>query len=147
MNSILFSTLKGAPIAVLMLSSPARAERECVFVVAAQDIETFESAEGQMLLSELCPLIDAQHGIVYVVEAGPTGRPLLKQLAGYADPEESPEPRRYRLGEGLVGQCASDRVRILLSDIPDATIHVRSGLVRARPRIGRRWRPHDQGPL
>jgi hypothetical protein len=51
-NSILFSTLKGAPIAVLMLSSPATAERECVFVVAAQDIETFESAEGQMLLSD-----------------------------------------------------------------------------------------------
>ncbi len=52
MNSILFSTLKGAPIAVLMLSSPATAERECVFVVAAQDIETFESAEGRVLLAD-----------------------------------------------------------------------------------------------
>jgi hypothetical protein len=51
-NSILFSTLKGAPIAVLMLSSPATAERDCVFVVAAQDIETFNSAEGRVMLAD-----------------------------------------------------------------------------------------------
>src|SRR5690606_37443116 len=62
-------------------------------------------AVGQMLLSELCPLIDAQHGIVYVMEVRESRQPALKQLASYADPEESPEPRRYRLGEGLVGQC------------------------------------------
>jgi CheY-like chemotaxis protein len=90
-------------------------------------------AVGQMLLSELCPLIDAQHGIVYVME-GTNGASVLNQLASYADPSETTESRRYRLGEGLVGQCAADRSRILLADIPDDTIHVRSGLVRARPR-------------
>ncbi len=90
-------------------------------------------AVGQMLLSELCPLIDAQHGIVYVME-GMTGSSVLKQLASYADPNENSEPRSYRVGEGLVGQCAADRTRILLQDIPDESIHVRSGLVSARPR-------------
>src|SRR5690242_10129404 len=88
-------------------------------------------AVGQMLLSELCPLIDAQHGIVYVME-GTNGASYLLQLASYADPDENSEARRYRMGEGLVGQCALDRTRILLQDIPDDTIHVRSGLVRAR---------------
>ncbi|MEJ0035440.1 MAG: HAMP domain-containing protein [Gammaproteobacteria bacterium] len=90
-------------------------------------------AVGQMLLSELCPLIDAQHGIVYVME-GAGGSLALQQLASYADPKEGSELRRYRLGEGLVGQCAADRTRILLQDIPDGMIHVRSGLVSARPR-------------
>jgi len=90
-------------------------------------------AVGQMLLSELCPLIDAQHGIVYVME-GTNGASVLNQLASYADPDETNQARKYRLGEGLVGQCALDRTRILLADIPDETIHVRSGLVRARPR-------------
>src|SRR5690349_12260138 len=85
---------------------------------------------GQLLLSELCPLIDAQHGIVYVMEEGA----YLKQLASYADPSESAEPRTYRVGESLVGQCAADRQRILLSDIPEDAIRVRSGLMRARPR-------------
>src|SRR6185503_3696028 len=90
-------------------------------------------AVGQMLLSELCPLIDAQHGIVYVMEGG-NGASLLKQLASYADPSETAEPRRWRLGEGLAGQCAQDRQRMLLSDIPEDMIHVRGGLVAARPR-------------
>jgi CheY-like chemotaxis protein/signal transduction histidine kinase/HAMP domain-containing protein len=88
---------------------------------------------GQMLLSELAPLVNAQQGIVYVVE-GSDGTPLLKQLASFADPQESAEPRRYRIGEGLVGQCALDRQRVFLADIPPESIHVRSGLVTAKPR-------------
>jgi HAMP domain-containing protein/CheY-like chemotaxis protein/signal transduction histidine kinase len=88
---------------------------------------------GQMLLSELAPLVNAQQGIVYVVERGEDA-PFLKQLASFADPREGPEPRRYRIGEGLVGQCAQDRQRVFLADIPPESIHVRSGLVAARPR-------------
>ena len=50
---------------------------------------------GQMLLSELAPLVNAQQGIVYVMEGGKDA-PVLKQLASYADPQERREPRRYR---------------------------------------------------
>jgi len=62
-----------------------------------------------------------------------------KQLAQSANAnadtrEDMSEPRRYALGEGLVGQCAADRQRILLEDIPTSAIHVRSGLVTASPR-------------
>jgi CheY-like chemotaxis protein len=88
---------------------------------------------GQLLLSELCPLVDAQQGIVYVME-GTNGSSCLKQLASYADPDLDSEPRRYNVGAGIVGQCAMDRQRILLMDIPADSIHVRSGLVTARPR-------------
>jgi HAMP domain-containing protein/CheY-like chemotaxis protein/signal transduction histidine kinase len=88
---------------------------------------------GEMLLSELAPLVNAQHGIVYVVEAG-EGAIHFRQLATYADPEVGAEPRRYALGEGIVGQAAADRQRLLLEDIPEELIHVRGGLVSARPR-------------
>jgi CheY-like chemotaxis protein/signal transduction histidine kinase/HAMP domain-containing protein len=88
---------------------------------------------GQMLLSELAPLVQAQQGIVYVMEGGKDA-PVLKQLASFADPQEGTEPRRYRIGEGLVGQCALDRQRVFLADIPPDSIHVRSGLVSARPK-------------
>jgi CheY-like chemotaxis protein/signal transduction histidine kinase/HAMP domain-containing protein len=88
---------------------------------------------GQMLLSELAQLVSAQQGIVYVMEGGEDA-PYLKQLATFADPQESAEPRRYRLGEGLVGQCGRDRQRVILADIPPETVHMRSGLVAARPR-------------
>jgi HAMP domain-containing protein/CheY-like chemotaxis protein/signal transduction histidine kinase len=88
---------------------------------------------GQMLLSELAPLVNAQQGIVYVMEGSEDGS-YLKQLATFADSNESDDPRRYRIGQGLVGQCARDRQRVFLADIPADTIHMRSGLVTARPR-------------
>jgi len=90
---------------------------------------------GQMLLAELAPLVNAQQSIVYVIDADDTGQ-TLKQLASYADAQvrTSGEPRRFSMYEGLVGQCAADGRRILLEDIPDDAVHVRSGLMEARAR-------------
>src|SRR6187551_792980 len=51
---------------------------------------------GQMLLAELAPLVEAQQGIVYVMEAEDSG-PALKQLASYADARPPTEPRRFSL--------------------------------------------------
>jgi len=88
---------------------------------------------GKLLLSELAPLVNAQQGIIYVTE-GPDGA-YLRELASYADePYEGREPRRYGMGEGLVGQAAVDRQRLLLTDTPDDSIHIRSGLLHAQPR-------------
>src|SRR6516164_1321261 len=89
---------------------------------------------GKLLLSELAPLVNAQQGIIYVTD-GATEAPCLRELASYADePYEGREPRRYGMGEGLVGQAAVDRQRLLLTDTPDDSIHIRSGLLHAQPR-------------
>ncbi len=65
---------------------------------------------------------------------GAPGTPCLKELASYADAAaDNREPRRYRLGEGLVGQAAADRQRLLLTDIPPDSIQLRGGLLSARP--------------
>jgi HAMP domain-containing protein/CheY-like chemotaxis protein/signal transduction histidine kinase len=89
---------------------------------------------GQLLLSELASLVNAQQGVIYVMD-GPSEMSYLRELASYADePYEGREPRRYRLGEGLVGQAAVDRQRLLLTDIPGDTIHIRGGLLHSRPR-------------
>ena len=88
---------------------------------------------GKLLLSELAPLVNAQQGIVYVTD-GANDAPCLKELASYADDAyENREPRRYQMGEGLVGQAAADRQRLLLTDIPPDSIRVRGGLLSARP--------------
>jgi HAMP domain-containing protein/CheY-like chemotaxis protein/GAF domain-containing protein len=88
---------------------------------------------GQMLLSELAPLVNAQQGVVYVMETA-SGSACLKQLASFADPLDGGEPRRYAMGQGIVGQCALDRQRFLLADIPPDAIRIRSGLLEATPR-------------
>ncbi len=88
---------------------------------------------GKLLLSELAPLVNAQQGIVYVMDAV-NDAPCLKELASYADDaSDNREPRRYYLGEGLVGQAAADRQRLVLTDIPPNSIQVRGGLLSARP--------------
>jgi HAMP domain-containing protein/CheY-like chemotaxis protein/signal transduction histidine kinase len=95
-----------------------------------RDLETV----GKLLLSELAPLVNAQQGVVYVVDGTDIGAEL-KELAGYADDGFDPHlPRRYRIGEGLVGQAAADRQRLILTDIPPESIQIRGGLLRARPK-------------
>ena len=89
---------------------------------------------GKLLLSELAPLVNSQQGVVYVME-GSDGGSHLKELAAYADDApDNREPRRYALGEGLVGQSAADRQRVLLTDIPSDSIQVRGGLFSAPPK-------------
>ena len=90
---------------------------------------------GRLLLSELAPLVNSQQGVVYVMENSGEASQHLKELASYADEgQEDREPRRYTLGQGLVGQAASDRSRLLLTDIPEDSIQIRGGLISARPR-------------
>jgi len=88
---------------------------------------------GQELLSEMAPLVNAQQGVMYVMDVD-DGQPLLKQLAGYADRSSTRTPREYYLGEGLIGQCAVERQRILLTDVQDEEISIGTGLVDLRPR-------------
>jgi len=79
---------------------------------------------GKTLLSELAPLINAQQGTVYQMERtepgemGDTvpGPKILRLLSAYAPGPEQPE--RIPLGVGLVGQAASEKQRILLSEVP-----------------------------
>ncbi|HET6631678.1 MAG TPA: HAMP domain-containing protein [Rhodanobacteraceae bacterium] len=88
---------------------------------------------GHMLLSELAPLVNAQQGLIYVVD-NDTGAQRLRRLAGYADANHPAPDHEIGFGEGLIGQCAAQRQLILLKDVPTKAVQIRSGLVKARPR-------------
>jgi hypothetical protein len=61
---------------------------------------------GKLLLSELAPLVNAQQGIVYVMEGNDDSNGL-RELASYAEEGcDNRDPRRYAIGEGLVGAAA-----------------------------------------
>ncbi len=85
---------------------------------------------GQMLLSELAPLVNAQNGVIYLVEPDTS----LRQLSAYADNALSGHLERLRPGQGLIGQCARDARRMLITQMPDGVVaRITSGLYQAMP--------------
>ncbi len=87
---------------------------------------------GRMLLSELAPLVSAQQGVIYQMGTEESAEMVL--LSAFAGDGEDGHLRRLQIGEGLVGQCAAEKRRMLISDLPPNTIAIRSGLFEAVPR-------------
>ncbi len=87
---------------------------------------------GRMLLSELAPLVNAQQGVIYQMETEESGGMVL--LSAFADDVTSGHPQHLTVGEGLVGQCAAEKRRMLITDLPQHTVPIRSGLFEAVPR-------------
>jgi signal transduction histidine kinase/DNA-binding response OmpR family regulator/HAMP domain-containing protein len=90
-------------------------------------------AFSQLVLSELAPLVGAQHGVFYFKESEGSERGTLKLFSSYAYRERKNVSNRFRLGEGLVGQCALEKNRILLTDVPSEYIRISSGLGQGAP--------------
>ena len=87
---------------------------------------------GRLLLSELTPLVNAHQGVIYQMENEET--PGLKLRAAYADDGAGGHVASLRLGEGLIGQCAVDKRRMLITDMPENAIAISSALFRLPPR-------------
>jgi HAMP domain-containing protein/CheY-like chemotaxis protein/putative methionine-R-sulfoxide reductase with GAF domain len=87
---------------------------------------------GRMLLSELAPLVNAQQGVIYQMETEETAGLVL--LSAFADDGQNGHLRQLKIGEGLVGQVASEKRRMLITDLPDKTVPIRSGLFASVPR-------------
>ncbi len=87
---------------------------------------------GRKLLSELAPLVSAQQGVIYQMETEESAGMVL--LSAFAADEQDGHLRRVKLGEGLIGQCAAEKKRMLITDLPKNTVPIRSGLFEAVPR-------------
>ncbi len=86
---------------------------------------------GQMLLTELAPLVNAQQGTIYHISDA-EGHTELRLLSSYAHDSSRQLTQTIQLGEGLVGQCAVEKKRLLLTDIPPDFISISSSLGTAR---------------
>ena len=60
--------------------------------------------------------------------------PTLQLLAAYADHPTEGLPQELKLGQGLIGQCARDARRLILTDLPRNVAPISSGLFRAKPK-------------
>jgi CheY-like chemotaxis protein/HAMP domain-containing protein len=87
---------------------------------------------GRLILSELAPVVSAKQGVFYMMD-GSAEEPELQLLASYAYRERKGVNNRFKLGEGLVGQAALEKERILLTSVPSDYVQISSGLGEAAP--------------
>jgi HAMP domain-containing protein/CheY-like chemotaxis protein/signal transduction histidine kinase len=91
---------------------------------------------GRLLLSELVPLVNAQQGVIYQTESHSETEELsgLVLLSAYANVNDGGYNREIGVGEGLIGQCAAEKRRMLITEIPKTSVPIRSGLFETVPR-------------
>ncbi len=82
------------------------------------------------IVAFLAEYLNAQTGAIYVASDEKT----LVLTGRYAFSSVDGQDETFRFGEGLVGQAALDRRRILLPEIPDHSLKINSGLGEVLPR-------------
>jgi HAMP domain-containing protein/signal transduction histidine kinase/CheY-like chemotaxis protein len=88
----------------------------------------------QRILSELAQVVIAHYGAFYILKQDEDTRvDKLRLFAAYGYRAEKNIPTEFFMGEGLVGQVAFEKERIILSNVPSNYIKISSGLGRAKP--------------
>ncbi|QOS98326.1 response regulator [Brevibacterium sp. JNUCC-42] len=97
-----------------------------------QGMQDFDSL-GQGFISKLAWIIEASYGAFYLA-SGKGKSKEFKKIATFATSSEDVGITSFRLGEGLVGQCAQEKRTVSLKEIPDQYIKITSALGEAVPK-------------
>jgi HAMP domain-containing protein/signal transduction histidine kinase/CheY-like chemotaxis protein len=88
----------------------------------------------QRILSELAQVVSAHYGAFYILQQEEESQSAkLKLFSAYAYKSEKSIPKEFAIGEGLVGQCALEKERILLTNVPGNYIKINSSLGKTKP--------------
>ncbi len=90
------------------------------------------TAVTTLILSELAPLVSAHHGVFYMMDSQDDDA-RLRMIASYGYRSNRKLSTSFLPGEGLVGQCALEKQRVWLTNVPRDYIQVSSGLGAAPP--------------
>ena len=89
---------------------------------------------SKRILSELAQVVKAHFGAFYILKQDEdTAEFKLKLFSAYAYKEEKNVPTEFAIGEGLVGQCAFEKEKILLTNVPTGYVKISSGLGKVKP--------------
>ena len=87
---------------------------------------------ARLILSEMAPLVGMQHGVFYITDTV-DDETILRMLASYAYRKRKSVADEFRLGESIVGQCALEKERIIITSVPANYVKINSGLGEAVP--------------
>jgi signal transduction histidine kinase/DNA-binding response OmpR family regulator len=84
-------------------------------------------AVGNMILSELAPVVRAHQAEFYVLK-GDKDHQRLRLFASFASRGRRAHGKELDLGEGIVGQCAIEKRKMLLNNLAPETFRITTGL-------------------
>ena len=89
---------------------------------------------AQRILSELAQVVQAHYGAFYILKQDEeTDEFRLHLFAAYGYKSDKNIPTEFGIGEGLVGQVAFEKERIILSNVPANYIKISSALGKTKP--------------
>ncbi len=91
---------------------------------------------GKRLLSGLVPVLGGGVAGFYILEGN---QDRLRRVAGYGQEEGEAAGESFRLGEGLVGQCGTERKPVVLADLPPGYCRIASGVGEAQAAQPAAW--------
>jgi signal transduction histidine kinase/HAMP domain-containing protein/ActR/RegA family two-component response regulator len=89
---------------------------------------------AQLIMSELTPLVNGHHGAFYMMETDTDGEAALRLIASYGFGGRKSLANSYKFRETLIGQCAFEKKRIVLGNVPENFIYIATGMGEAPPR-------------
>ncbi|MEK3909870.1 CHASE3 domain-containing protein [Paenibacillus sp. FSL H7-0331] len=87
----------------------------------------------QSFINRIAGLVEAHYGVLYLRKIADK-KDLLIRFASYAGQADGVGVESFRMGEGLVGQSASENRILILNQLPDDYIKVTSGLGHTAPK-------------
>lgn len=96
------------------------------------EVENVQGLAG-MLITKLVPMVGASYGVFYLKEVTKSDQ-YLTRMSSYATIGWEQERMQFRLGEGLIGQCAVLKRPIHINQVPEDYLKIGSGLGEASPK-------------
>ncbi|MEV6651881.1 HAMP domain-containing protein [Streptomyces sp. NPDC051219] len=84
-------------------------------------------AVAELIMDGVPPLVSAQYGAFFLAQESAAGTELVR-IAAYGAPDDpATGPRRFRIGQSLVGQAAQSRRTITVHEVPPGYATIASG--------------------
>lgn len=88
---------------------------------------------ASMLITKLVPMVGASYGVFYLKEVNKSEQ-YFTRMSSFASMGSEEDRKQFRIGEGLIGQCALLKRPIHLNQVPDDYLKIGSGLGEASPK-------------
>lgn len=89
---------------------------------------------GDTFIKEMVKYLNAVQGGLFIYDDSDMAEPVLNLLSSFAYNRKKYLQKSVKIGEGLVGSCAREKLFVHLTEIPDGYISITSGLGDTPPR-------------